>query len=67
MSSGYSKELNVQNVRYFMNFQVVQRRDTILGKASVLKVGTGWAVEISPSETCMPISLPTERTMSLLE
>ena len=28
MSSGYSKELNVQNVRYFMNFQVVQRRDT---------------------------------------
>ena len=28
ISSGYSKELNVQNVRYFMNFQVVQRRDT---------------------------------------
>ena len=28
MSSGYSKELNVQDVRYFMNFQVVQRRDT---------------------------------------
>ena len=24
MSSGYSKELNVQNVRYFMNFQAVQ-------------------------------------------
>ena len=28
MNSGYSKELNVQNVRYFMNFQVVQRTDT---------------------------------------
>ena len=26
MSSGYSKELNVQNVRYFMNFQVVRSR-----------------------------------------
>ena len=28
MSSGCSKELDVQDVRYFMNFQVVQRRDT---------------------------------------